>query len=214
MNLKAFFSFRQNRYFWINLMAMVAVVLLLIFLLQQGLGLYTRHGEAIRVPDVKGMSLTEAGKVFRNHNLRMEVADSVYVKERPAGCILDQHPGAGQAVKEERIIYLTINTTNVPTKPLPDVADNSSLRQARDMLDNVGFKVVGIDSVAGERDWVYGVKWKNREVRAGDKLPVGAQLILVVGKGGDGAEEQSEEGDDTLPRPSEQAAPDADDSWF
>ena len=33
-------------------------------------------------------------------------------------------------VKEGRIIYLTINAINIPLQAVPDVADNSSLRQA------------------------------------------------------------------------------------
>ena len=31
MTIKEFFSFRQNKYFWINILAMIAVVVLLMF---------------------------------------------------------------------------------------------------------------------------------------------------------------------------------------
>ena len=82
------------------------------------------------MPDVKGMTVAEAGAVFDSRGLACIVSDSTYVKDKPAGCILDYNPAAGQKVKEGRIIYLTINAINIPLQVVPDVADNSSLRQA------------------------------------------------------------------------------------
>ena len=46
MTIKEFFSFKANKYFWLNLMAMVAVVCLLFFGVLKWLDSYTRHGEA------------------------------------------------------------------------------------------------------------------------------------------------------------------------
>ena len=57
MTIKEFFSIRQNRYFWVNLIAMAVVVVGLVFGVLKGLDIYTRHGEAVVVPDVKGMSV-------------------------------------------------------------------------------------------------------------------------------------------------------------
>lgn len=62
MTIKEFFSIRQNRYFWVNLIAMAVVVVGLVFGVLKGLDIYTRHGEAVVVPDVKGMSVGEAEK--------------------------------------------------------------------------------------------------------------------------------------------------------
>ena len=64
MTIKDFFSFRQNKYFWINIAAMIVVVGLLLFGTLKGIDIYTHHGEAVVVPDVKGMTVGEAGKVF------------------------------------------------------------------------------------------------------------------------------------------------------
>ena len=57
MTIKEFFSFKANKYFWLNLMAMVAVVCLLFFGVLKWLDSYTRHGEAVVVPNVKGMTI-------------------------------------------------------------------------------------------------------------------------------------------------------------
>ena len=185
MTIKDFFSFRKNGFFWLNLLAMVLVVAGLIFGVLEGLDKYTRHGQAVVVPDVKGMRVEEAVKRFQEQKLTCEVVDSTYVKELQAGCILDYHPIAGQKVKEGRVIYLTINTQSVPLREVPDVADNSSLRQAEARLLVSGFKLEKIDTVPGEKDWVYGVKYRERVLQMGEKVPTGASLVLMVGNGKD-----------------------------
>ena len=157
MTIKEFFSFKANKYFWLNLMAMVAVVCLLFFGVLKWLDSYTRHGEAVVVPNVKGMTIDEAEMLFRNHGLVCVVSDSSYVK--------------------------TINTLNIPLRPVPDVADNSSMRQAQAKILAAGFKLSENEMIPGEKDWVYGVKYMGRQLEMGDKVPVGATLTLLVGDG-------------------------------
>ena len=183
MTIKEFFSFKQNKFFWINLIAMVIVVALVLFGVLKGLDIYTRHGEAVVVPNVKGMGVAEAEKMFRNQGLTCIVSDSSYVKNLPAGCILEHNPAAGQKVKEGRTIYLTINTLSTPLCVVPDVADNSSVRQAQAKLMAAGFKLTENRMVSGEKDWVYGVIYQGRQLQIGDKAPIGATLTLMVGDG-------------------------------
>lgn len=184
MTIKEFFSFRSNRYLWGNLLAMVAVVVILLFATLKGLDNYTRHGEAILVPDVTGMDATEAAKIFASKGLECAVSDSTYVKEMRPGCILDQRPAANHKVKEGRLIYLTINTLSTPLVIVPDVADNSSLRQAEARLIAAGFKLTPHDTIPGEKDWVYGVKYNDQLLTTGEKVPTGATLTLSIGDGG------------------------------
>ena len=94
MTIKEFFSFKANRFFWINIIAMVVVAVLIVVGTLKGLDIYTRHGEAVIVPDVKGMSVSEAEKMFRNHGLTCVVSDSSYVKNKPSGIILDLNPSS------------------------------------------------------------------------------------------------------------------------
>jgi len=183
MTIKEFFSFKTNKYFWLNLIAMMAVVILLLFGVLKWLDVYTRHGEAVVVPDVKGMTVGEAEMLLRNHGLVCVVSDSNYVKNKPAGSILELNPSAGQKVKEGRTIYLTINTLDTPLRLVPDVADNSSVRQAQAKILAAGFKLSESELISGEKDWVYGVKYKGRQLNMGDKVPVGATLTLLVGDG-------------------------------
>ncbi len=214
MTVKDFFSFKANKYFWVNLIAMVVVVCVLLFIVLKGLDIYTRHGEAVVVPDVKGMQMEEAEAFLRNHGLACVVSDSSYVKNKPAGSILDLTPGAGQKVKEGRVIYLTINALNIPLRAVPDVADNSSVRQAQARMLAIGFKLTENELVNGEKDWVYGVKYKGRQLVTGEKVPAGATLTLMVGSG-DLQDELS--GDSTEVSGTTEDAPapaTTDESWF
>lgn len=217
MTIKEFFSFRQNKYFWVNIIAMVVVVFVLLFVVLKGLDIYTRHGEAVAVPDVKGMRVEEAEKIFRNHGLNCVVSDSSYVKTLPAGSILEYNPAAGQKVKEGRTIYITINALNIPLMTVPDVADNSSLRQAEARILASGFKLAQIQYVAGEKDWVYGVKYKGRQLSIGDKVPTGSVLTLMVGNGGELQQEADSLGLGSTEEVAEPATPEksaSDESWF
>ena len=156
MTIKEFFSFRANRFFWLNILAMPVVLIIGVFATLRWLDAYTRHGEGVIVPDVKHKSLPEALRTLEAEGLQGQVTDSTYVKTLPPGCVLDYNPPVNQKVKKGRIVYLTVNTLNVPLMELPDVADNSSLREAEARLLAAGFKLMPNDTVPGEKDWVYG----------------------------------------------------------
>ena len=217
MTIKEFFSFRQNKYFWVNILAMIAAVSATLFVVLKGVDVYTRHGQAVVVPDVKGMGTAEAEKIFRNHGLNCVVSDSGYVKTMPAGCILEYTPSAGQKVKEGRTVYLTVNALNTPLLTVPDVADNSSVRQAEARLLAVGFKLDEIEYVAGEKDWVYGVKYKGRQLELREQVPVGVPLTLMVGNGEALPQETDSLWTDSVGGAARPAAPgksEADEPWF
>ena len=142
---------------------------------------YTHHGEAYMVPNVKNKTLNEAQQALSNQKLKGLVIDSSYVKGVPDGMVLDQNPAGGARVKEGRTIYLTVTTSKVPLVKLPDLIDNSSLRQAEAKLKAMGFKLTEPEYVSGEQDWIYGIKYRGRNLVSGDKVPHEAMLTLCVG---------------------------------
>lgn len=215
MTIREFFSFKTNNFFWLNIAAMIIAAAVMMFGALKWIDVYTHHGESVLVPDVKGMSVEEATKMFRNHGLECSVSDTRYVKDKAAGIVLELKPGAGEKVKEGRIIYLTVNTQEVPLRAVPDVADNSSLRQAQAKLMSAGFKLNEAELVNGEKDWVYGVKYQGRQLTAGEKIPMGASLTLMVGDGEDSPSETDSlnvDTDEETPEISESPAQDND--WF
>lgn len=215
MTIKEFFSFKKNTYFWGNILAMVVVVFAVGFGVLKAIDNYTRHGEAIVVPDVKGMNISDAEMAFERSGLQCVISDSTYIKEETPGCVLEYRPACGQKVKKGRLIYLTINTKSTPLLMVPDVADNSSLRQAEARLLAAGFKLTPNDTIPGEKDWVYGVKYNERLLTTGEKVPMGSTLTIMVGDGGllevlnDSTQtEQGKEGEAV------NSTATADDSWF
>ena len=219
MTFKEFFSLKANWFFWVNILAMMLLAVLLFWGTIKWIDAYTHHGEAVVVPDVKGMTVDEAARLFSQKGLVCVVSDSTYVKSRPAGVVLEVNPEAGLKVKEGRTVYLTINTLNIPLRAVPDVADNSSLRQAQARILASGFKLDDPEEIAGEKDWVYGVKYKGRELERGEEVPLGALLTLIVGNGTDEALDADSLSTDTLgveesfELPAEGTETD-DDSWF
>ena len=105
------------------------------------------------------------------------------MRSLPADCILEQSPAFGELVKSGHIIYVTINSDHSPRITIPDVIDNSSLREAMAKLTAMGFKLGPPQYIPGEEDWVYGILVKGRHVVAGDKVSIDDMLIIQVGNG-------------------------------
>ena len=79
---------------------MLAVAVVLVWLILRGLDLYTRHGQAIVVPNVTGMSVAQAEALMHKNNLEAVVSDSSYVKDKMPGVVLDLNPCVGHKVKK------------------------------------------------------------------------------------------------------------------
>lgn len=183
MKSSDFFGKLTSKYIWLNLAAMAAVVVLLVVGVKFGIDMYTHHGEAIPVPDIKHKSFADAKQMLAHAGLLIEVTDTGYVRTLPADCILEQSPQPGDFVKSGHVIYVIVNSANTPTITMPDIVDNSSMREAMAKLRAMGFKVGGPQFIVGEREWVYGATVNGRHVVAGDKIPVDAVVVLQVGNG-------------------------------
>lgn len=173
----------KSKYLWTNLAAMAVVVVLLCLGLKFGIEVYTHHGEAIAIPNVMHKKYADAERILDDAGLQIVVTDTGYVKSLPADCILEQSPGAGEKVKAGHVIYVTINSTSSPKVTIPDIIDNSSLREAMAKLTAMGFKLGQPQFIAGEQDWVYGILVRGKRVVAGDKVSIEETLVIQVGNG-------------------------------
>lgn len=183
MTLSEFFGKFKSWTLWGNLLAMAATVVALALGLKYGLDVYTHHGEAIAIPRLVHKNFDDAQAIADQLHLKIEVMDTGYVKRLPPGCILEQSPAPGEMVKSGHVIYVTINATESPTIKLPDIIDNSSLREAMAKLTAMGFKLGPPQFIPGEKDWVYGVLVNGHHVVYGDKIPVDATLVIQAGNG-------------------------------
>lgn len=183
MTASEFFGKFKSKYLWGNLAAMAIVVVVLLIGAKYAIGIYTHHGESIAIPNLVHKKYANAAHVLNQLGLRIEVSDTGYVKTLPPDCILEQNPEPGERVKSGHVVYVTINASHTPTLTLPDIIDNSSLREAMAKLTAMGFKLTTPQFVAGEKDWVYGVLVGGRHVVYGDKIPVDAAVTIQAGNG-------------------------------
>lgn len=190
MEAKEFFGKFASGFLWGNILAMVLVVVALAFGVKYGLDVYTRHGEGIEVPKVEGMVYQNARALMEERGLYLVVTDSGYNKRLPANSILVQNPDPGMKVKQGHTIYVTVNSPSSPSFAIPDLVDNSSIREAEAKLTAIGFKLTPPQQVEGEKDWVYGILCRGRRVSTGDRISIDSPLTLLVGNGHYGAEEE------------------------
>jgi len=167
----------------LNVLAMIVIGIVLVLVTFRWIKSYTLHGEYIAVPDVSGMYEEEAGKVLADAGLKYEVLDYKYDNMMIEGGVIEQKPKPGSYVKDGRKIYLTLNSGKVPTRPVPDVADNSSLRAAESRLTAAGFKLGKTVYIDGDLDWVYEIRYQGEKIEAGTEIPEGSLLTIVAGNG-------------------------------
>lgn len=145
---------------------------------------YTRHGDSVEIPDVRGLDEQTAKTKLEAVGLLAEVTDTGYVYRATPYSVLEQSLLPGEKVKPGRTLYLTINADGPRKIALPDVADNCSRREAEDKLKVLGFKLGATEYIVGDPEWVYGIKVNGRDVSAGTRVSVNTPVVLVVGAGG------------------------------
>jgi eukaryotic-like serine/threonine-protein kinase len=165
--------------FAVILAALIAIVLAL-------LNKYTQHDSAITVPDVTTLTVDEAAPFLEKKDLRYKVVDSIRIASMVPGAIIEQKPVPGAHVKQNRIVFLTINATSEERIAVPDVKDCSQ-RQAEATLKSNGFCIRDVEFVPSEfRDLVLGVNYNGKSIPAGFKLPKGSFVTLIVGQSSNG----------------------------
>jgi beta-lactam-binding protein with PASTA domain len=184
MGFKTFFTGKTGKIFWLNIALMIVVAVAVPLLALQSLKNYTKHGEKIEVPVVVGQSAQNAQRMLEDKGLIAIVADSAYSQSAIPGEVLLQTPEGGSIVKSERVVYLTVNLQGEPMVKMPDLANNSSLREAEARLKALGFYLSPPEYVEGEQEgWVLGVKQGLRLLNAGEMVSRNRALTIVVGGG-------------------------------
>ncbi len=166
-----------------NIIIAIAAFFGLILLTLFFINIYTKHGKSEQVPDLKGLSIEDAKTMLRRHNLNAEIIDSVFMRDRKLGSVIEQNPAPNTIVKPGRKIYLIINSKSVRQVSMPELRDISA-RQAQAMIKSLGINVGSIQYAPSQyRDLVLEVKYKGEPLMLGSKVPEGASVILVVGDG-------------------------------
>lgn len=173
------------------LIIIVAVIFINIALLF--LDIWTGHGDVRIVPDIKGLYYTEARQILKSHDLIGELSDSVYNTTGKAGTVVEQTPKSGTEVKPDRKVYLTINAFTPRQISLPAIIWNGSFRQAASTLKGLGIDNIEEKRVVSEyKDLVLAIKYKNKELKPGARIPINAKIVIEVGKGLDDSDSMSD----------------------
>ncbi len=175
-------NFLTSRVFFKNLLLALVLVFVIVFGIMQWLKVYTHHGEAYAVPDFTGLAGQEIATKASQNNMKFEVIDSVYDNTALPGTVVDQEPEPGFKVKQNRTIFLTINSTQHEKIALPRMTD-ISFRQARVLAENNGIVIGNISYEPSEfNDLVLRVEQDTTELKAGDLILKGSSVDLVVGR--------------------------------
>lgn len=185
--MNKFGAYLKTNAFRLNILLAIGSVFLLVFIISFSLNFYTRHGEGIPVPQLKGLSVERAMSLLNGQGFQYKV-DSVYVPDQPPGAVVEQDPDAGTNVKENRTIYLTVVTRQGPPVSLPDLTPYT-YHEAVATIANYGLKVGDTTYIADiARDRVLEVKFAGQAIQPGTKLPKGSKLDLVLGNGAGASE--------------------------
>jgi beta-lactam-binding protein with PASTA domain len=143
----------------------------------------THHGDTVTVPDLTGMSQEETRKYLAEHDLRFEVSDSAYSETLPPLSVMRQFPKAGTKVKENRVIYLSVNRVTPPTVPIPDLVDRSRINAEVVLKSNELKRGRIILEPSPFLNLIKEMRYQGKKIEAGTRVPKGASIDLVVGDG-------------------------------
>lgn len=146
---------------------------------------YTNNGEQIEVPNLVGKKPDQAKLLLEEQDLAIEVLDSVYKPELPLGTIVSQDPAPTRStnvyVKEGRIIRVQVSK-NTRVIEMPYLIDRGE-RYAESVLKNRGLKFRKEYKQTSEADGaVLQQLYKGREIKEGERIPIGSTITLVIGR--------------------------------
>ncbi len=150
------------------------------------LRMYTDHGDALEVPDIRGNASEIATAQLEDMGLRAVVIDSVYSENSKGGFVFEQSPLPGSKVKEDRLIYLTVYRKTPPAE-IVGVKEGMNERVAQIILQNKGIKF----DVQYEENhlldrMVIRVLHRGTKLKPTSQVKKGDRVTLVVGQSSDG----------------------------
>ncbi len=179
-----FFRFLFSRtFFWqvFYLLIALAVLLLLVF---YGLHWHTRQVNFVAVPDLQAKSIAEVEILLNDQKLNFEVIDSArFNPDYKPFAVIEQTPLAGEQVKKNRKIYLTLNPANYNEVRIPEVIQITR-RSAESTLRAVGLEIGEISYIDNiGKEMVLQLRYDNAPIAPGEKLPKTSRVDLVLGNG-------------------------------
>jgi beta-lactam-binding protein with PASTA domain len=183
-------NYLTSKVFFIQMLIALAILAVLGYLFMHWITYTTQHGHEITVPDLRKLSEQQVEEKLDELNLDYVLLDSVdYNKDFPKHSVVDQDPMAGAKVKEDRKIYIKINSSGFKTVRIPDLIEKT-YRQAIPTLKSLGLEEgkITYKPYLG-KDMVLEMYFNGKKLKPGDKVFKSSKIDLVLGDGNIGFEE-------------------------
>jgi len=169
---------------WVNILAGIGAILVLLILFFFSLGWITGNGKTEKVPNVLGLDITAAEKNIKALGFDLVLQDSIYVDTLARNSVLRQTPEADEVVKKGRTIFLTINRVIAPQVDMPNLI-GFSLMSAQTYLKVLGLRIGTINLVADRnKNVIVEQLVGNTPIAPGTKIVSGTLINFTVGDGG------------------------------
>lgn len=176
-------KFLTSKPLWVNILAGIAVLLLLLLLFLGSLSLLTQHGKTMKIPTVTGMQYDRAKKTLETAGFDVQIQDSVYSDTMPPSQVVKQFPEADNLVKVNRTVYLTINRAEAPLIQMPNLV-SMSFRNANMVLKQYGLRLEDtLFKPNFAKNSVLDQLYKGETIKPGSQIRQGSAITLVLGNG-------------------------------
>ncbi|HEY0092344.1 MAG TPA: PASTA domain-containing protein [Flavobacterium sp.] len=177
-------QYLTSRVFFAQVLVALCIVAAIGFLFMFWLTFTTNHGEEITVPNLSKLTENQVQKKLDDMDLEYVLLDSVdYKREYPKFSVVEQDPLPGEKVKEDRKIYIKINSSGFTSVKIPDLIEKT-YRQAEPTLRALGLEIGTITYVPYlGKDMVLEMKMNGKKLRIGEKVLKASKIDLVLGDG-------------------------------
>ena len=100
---------------------------------------YTKHGEALTVPNVTAKRYETAKEILEVTELEAVKGGEMYDSNMPFGYVIEQNPGPNRLVKKGRRVYLTISVGEKEIQ-VPDLVGKSE-NNAKEIIKSYGLRL-------------------------------------------------------------------------
>ncbi len=177
-------KYLSSRVFFMQIGIAIAIIVALVFAFIFWLKITTNHGQEIEVPNLSKLTEQQVKEKVEELSLNYVVLDSVdFKKGYPKFSVVEQDPLPGTKVKEDRKIYVKINSSGYTSVVIPDLIEKT-FRQASPTLLALGLEIGEITYVPYlGKDMVRQLKQKGKVLKAGDKVMKTSKIDVVLGDG-------------------------------
>jgi eukaryotic-like serine/threonine-protein kinase len=143
----------------------------------------TNHDQTITVPNLQGMHINQLDEFLGDRDLEYQIDDSAYHPGAQPFLVFQQYPLPGAKVKQNRKIYISINSRNPPLVKMPNLLNRSFLN-AQHEIENSGL-LLGETKLVPDFQFNAVLKQQidGRDVAPGTQVSKGTKVDLVIGDG-------------------------------